>query len=65
MGHDDNATASRSDEVHDSRCGRGELNMVSTHLIAEGTGTGIYEPTPLEVGGRVSYKRTRSVDRDS
>ena len=60
MGRDDNATASRSDEDHDSWCG--ELNMVSTHLIAEGTGTDIYEPTPLEVGGRVSYKRTRSVD---
>ena len=65
MGHDDNTTASRSDEVYDSRCGRGELNIVSTQLIAEGTGADTYEPTPSGTGGRVSFKRTRLVDRDS
>ena len=45
--------------------GRGELNIISIHLIAEGTGTDTYKPSPLGTGGRVSYKRTRSVDRDS
>ena len=45
--------------------GMGELNIISIHLIAEGKGTDTYETTPLGTGGRVSYKETRSVDRDS
>ena len=39
--------------------GRGELNMMSSHLITEGIKVDTYEPTPLEIGDRVPYKGIR------